>query len=438
MTMRAIFITVPLAAILFCCPFGASAAMTRQDMINLHEQSLENLRKGDSVRAYAGYLRLLREEPGNADIDFMVGQTAFAQGNYPMAVLAYTRVLKVNPGHERARLELARTYGRMRLPELARVELGILRSTNPALPTVAEMEKSILGAAYSPWTVRGILGAGVFYDSNANQGTSASEYLGFTLVEGQKKESFGMYSTGGLDLAYQLRQDANWYLVSDISVTNRQYFNPDVDSRLTWGRATLGIRWASEKMLVEIRGKGEYLSRDSGDVSRNAGAEAAFVYALTDRWALVTTGAYEYRHYAEDYKEMRGTHGQVGEYARYQFGENRHELLLGGSYFIEQAREQRYDGQGFELLGRVQFNLPWQMTAGILAAWRGIQYDAPPTNLGGSDRRENQFKGGLDLEKGVTESLSITAQGQYTKNFSNHSLYRYDQWLITTGLTYKF
>jgi tetratricopeptide (TPR) repeat protein len=434
--MRALFLTVPLAAAFFCC--AASAAMTRQDRIDLQEQSLENLRKGDSAGAYAGFLRLLREEPGNADIDFLVGQTAFAQGNDPMAVFAYTRVIKANPGHQRARLELARAYGRMGQAELARAELDALRSLNPALPSVAEMEKSILGAAYSPWTVRGALGVGVFYDSNANQGTSTNEYLGFTLVEGKKKESFGMYATGGLDLACQLGQGSNWQLVSDVSATSRRYFNPDVDSRLTWGRVALGLRWASQKMLAEIRGKEEYLGRESGDVSRNTGAEASFVYAVTDDWALITLGAYEHRHYARDYEGMRGTHGQIGEYARYLFGENRHELLLGGGYFNERARERRYDGRGAEFLGRVRFNLPGQMKVGVLAAWRGIRYDAPPTELGGEDRRERQFKAGLDLEKGLTESLSINAQAQYTKNSSNHSLYRYDQWLVTTGLSYKF
>jgi tetratricopeptide (TPR) repeat protein len=252
--MRALFLAMTLTAALFCC--AASAAMTRQDMLDLREQSLESLRQGDGAKAYAGFLRLLREEPGNADIDFMVGQAAFAQGNYPMAVLAYTRVIKARPGHERARLELARAYGRMGQPELARAELGVLHSVNPALPAVAEMEKSVLGAAYSPWTVRGTLGTGVFYDSNANQGTSASEYLGFILVEGKKKESFGMYFTGGLDLAYRLGPGSNWYLVSDLAVTDRQYFNPEVDGRLTWVRAAPGLRWASEKMLAEIRWKG--------------------------------------------------------------------------------------------------------------------------------------------------------------------------------------
>ena len=435
--MRATFFASLFAA-LFCCAFTASAAMTRQDMIDLHEQSLENLRQGDSSKAYAGYLRLLREEPGNADIDFMVGQAAAAENKYPMAVLAYGRVLKANPGHARARLELARTYARMGQPELARAELRVLKTIDPSLPAVDEMEKSLLGVAPSPWTVRGTLGTGVFYDSNANSGTSASEYLGYTLVEGRKKESFGMYFTGGLDLAYRLGQESSWYLVGDVAATNRQYFNSDVDSRLTWGRAALGLRWASGKALAEIRGKGEYLGRNKGDVSQIAGAEAAFVYALTENWALVTQGAYEYRHYAADYKDMRGTHARAGEYVRWQFGENRHEILLGGSYFIDSAREARYDGQGVEALGRVQFNLPWQMKAGVLAAWRGAWYDAPPTGLGGSDRKENQLKTGLELEKGLTDHLSVNAQVQYTKNFSNHSLYRYEQWLITSGMTFKF
>ncbi|MDR2694847.1 MAG: tetratricopeptide repeat protein, partial [Deltaproteobacteria bacterium] len=407
-------------------------------MIDLRERSLESLRKGDSAAAYAGYLRLLREDPGNADNDFMLGQVAFAQGKYPMAVFAYLRVIKASPGHERARLELARTYAQMGQLELSRAELAALRAIKPDLPPADEMEKSLFPAPYSPWTIQATLGAGLFYDSNANTGTSASEYLGYSLEDGRQRESFGAYFSGGLDVAYRLSKETNWYLVGDVSATNRQYFNASVDSRLTWGRAALGLRWASDKVLAEIRGKGEYLGRANSEVTQNVGAEAAFMYALTENWTLVTQSAYEYRHYAFDYKAMRGTHGQVGQYVRYQFGESRHELLLGGVYFIDRAHEKRYDGQGAEVLGRIVFHLPWQVKAGVFAAWHSAWYDAPPTDMGGAKRREEQFKGGLELEKGITKGLSVNAQAQYTKNFSNHALYRYDQWLLTTGLTYKF
>ena len=437
--MRAFFFTLSLAAAFFCCVSVSSAAMTRQDIIDLHERSLENLRKGDSAQAYEGYLHLLREEPGNPDIDFMLGQAAFAQSNYPMAVLAYIRVIRANPWHERARLELARTYAHMGQVEMASNELRSLRAINPALPSADEMEKVILGGTlYSPWTVSGRVGTGVFYDSNANMGTAISEYLGFILTEGEKKSSSGVYFSGELDMAYQMGQGSNWYLVSDIAFTNRYYFNSDVDSQLTWGRGALGLRWAAEKALAEIRWKEEFLDRESGFITLNSGAEATFVYALTKDWTLVTQGAYEYRDYASDYEGRRGTHGRVGEYIRYQFGESRHELLFGGSYSVENADEKRYDGHGFEVLGRVLFNLPYKIKAGFIAAWHNTRYDAPPTDLGGDNRWEKQFKAGIDLEKGVTENLSVNAQAQYTHNTSNHSIYQYDQWLFTMGLTYKF
>jgi len=436
--MHSLLFTISLVAALLWHAPHASAAMTRQDIIDLHEQSLGSLHKGDSARAYAGSLRLLREDPGNADVDFMVGQAAFAQGNYPMALLAYARVIKANPGHERARLELARTYGRMGQREMARTELNALRAVNPALPKIEEMEKSIFEAPYSPWTFRATLGTGAFYDSNANQGASASEYMGSTLAQEKKKESFGIYFSGGVDLAYRLGRETNWYVVGDVSATNRQYFNPDVDPRLTWGRAGLGLRWASDNLLAEIRGKGEYLGREAGAIAQNVGAEGTFVYALNDSWAFVTEGSYEYRGYADDYKGMRGTYGQVGQYVRYRFGERQHEVLLGGNYFFESAHEKRYTGRGFEALGRVQFNLPWQIKTGFLFAWRAPWYDAPPTDLGGGKRWESQIKAGIEIEKGITEYLSLNTQVQYTNNFSNHSLYRYDQWLLTLGLTFSF
>jgi tetratricopeptide (TPR) repeat protein len=436
--MRAFFIVLVWAAAFFSSISSSHAAMTRQDMADLYARSLENLNKGENAAAYVGYLRLLREEPGSSDIDFMLGQAAFAQGNYPIAVLSYIRVLKANPRHERARLELARAYDQMGQRDMARAELSALRDVNPGLPPASEMEKAIFDTTYSPWTIRGTAGSGVFYDSNANLGVSASEYMGFTLVQGKAKESFGAYFTGGLDAAYQMGPGSHWYLVGDVAATNRQYFNSDVDRRLTWGRAALGLRWASDKALFELRGKGEYLGRDAGDVLSSSGAEASFAYALTENLALITQGAYEYRNYARDFEAMRGKHTHVGEYVRYQFGKRRHEVMFGGNYFSENAREKRYDGQGFEILGRVQFHCPGNIKTGFLAAWRDTRYDAPPTGLGGGDRWEDQFKVGVEVEKGVTENLSINIQGQYTKNTSNHSLYRYNQKLLTIGLTYTF
>ena len=443
--MRSLFFTLSLSAVFCCCTPLALAVMTRQDMIELREQSLENLRKGNSARAYDGYLRLLREEPGDLDLDFMVGQAAFAQGNYPMAVLAYLRVLKADPRHERARLELASTYGRMGQAELALAELSTLRAINPALPQLDKMEKSILGAPASPWSFRGTLGAGAFYDSNVDQNTSASSYMGDPLPKStrtKKKESFGTYVTSGLDLAYRLGQETNWLLVGDVAVTNRQYFNPNVLSmRQTWGRGGIGLRWASEKALAELRGKGEFLGYDKGYVTQNVGMEGTFAYALTGDWTLITQSAYEYRDYDDYYAEtaMRGTYGKVGQYVRWQFGAGRHEVLLGGNYFFENAQAKRFDGRGVELLGRVQFNLPWQIKTGLLFAWRGVQYDAPPTiDYGGGKRREDQYRIGVELEKGITEHLSVNTQVQYTDNQSNHSICRYDQWLLTLGLTYAF
>ena len=442
--MRISLFAASLALALCCCASAASAAMTRQDIVVMHEQSLESLRKGDSAKAYAGYLRLLREDPGNPDIDFMMGQAAFAEGNYPMSLLAYIRVLKANPAHERARLELARVYGRMGQTELARSELAALRAINPALSQIDEMEKSILGIPPSPWAFRGTVGAGVFYDSNANTSTATSTYMGDTLPsQNRKKDSFGAYMSGGLDLAYRLGQETNWHLVGDVSATNREYFNPDLaknSRRLTWGRAGLGLRWASEKLLAEARGKGEFLGDGTGYVTQSIGAEGAFAYALTEDWTLITQGSWEHRDYVEDYKEMRGTYGKAGQYVRWQFGEARHEVLVGGSYFFENARKNYYTGRGVELLGRVQFNLPWEVKTGFLFSWRGAYYDAPPPapDPGVGKRREDQYTFGVELEKGITKHLSVNTQVQYTDKHANHSLYRYDQWLFALGLTYTF
>jgi hypothetical protein len=84
------------------------------------------------------------------------------------------------------------------------------------------------------------------------------------------------------------------------------------------------------------------------------------------------------------------------------------------------------------------FQLPWRTKAGFLTAWRATRYDAPPTGLGGSNRWEDQFRVGVDLEKHLTDDLSLTTQFQYTKNSSNHALFEYKQRLLTLGVSYSF
>ncbi|MEQ8742257.1 tetratricopeptide repeat protein, partial [Parasphingorhabdus sp.] len=92
---------------------------------------------------------------GDPDYDMTLGLAALDSGRYGEAILAFQRVLAVQPDNARAQAELARAYAMAGDVDTARAEFETVRG-NPSIPdpvrnridgVVRQLDKAIAGGA---------------------------------------------------------------------------------------------------------------------------------------------------------------------------------------------------------------------------------------------------------------------------------------------------
>ena len=140
--------TFPLTALLlalcfaFSGPVSAGTANAPALAVALGQglaQAQTLLDQGKAEEAYALYMRLLRQEPGDAAINAGLYRAALAAGRANQALAALERLVDLRPDDGPLRLELVRLYSRVGDSANARQELTLVRQRHPGLnPEQAE------------------------------------------------------------------------------------------------------------------------------------------------------------------------------------------------------------------------------------------------------------------------------------------------------------
>lgn len=103
-----------LACLLFLClypsPVRAAGDVSLAAKVN---QGKELLARGQYQDASVLFFALFRDDPANPEVNYFLGRAAAANGDYETAVMAYERVLIVDPTAVSAKLELAKSFYRL-------------------------------------------------------------------------------------------------------------------------------------------------------------------------------------------------------------------------------------------------------------------------------------------------------------------------------------
>lgn len=227
------------------------------------------LDQGKAEEAYALYMRLLRQEPGDAAINAGLYRAALAAGRANQALAALERLVDLRPDDGPLRLELVRLYSRVGDSANARQELPLVRQRHPGLnPEQAETFLRDLKRKNSRFQYAGRLSAGVVYDSNANAGlhSRAVNLGGLDLLldsEAGRKEAWGEYFNAAVNGAYRVSPSSSWWLVGDAAFYGKVY-NRDLPSNQTfgWGRLAVGARRVGPDSMLDLRVKAEHAVYD--------------------------------------------------------------------------------------------------------------------------------------------------------------------------------
>jgi tetratricopeptide (TPR) repeat protein len=403
------------------------------------------LQQGDAAGAYALYMRLLRMAPDDDEVNLGLARSATAAKRWNQAVMAYEMLLERHP-HEAALYgELAHVYMLLGEREAAERSLAMMRSLDGTSKEDTDQALDTLESRYSNWQIHGKVRAGVQYDSNVNSGPGSNKLnLGIWQVDldnAKSKESFGAYVGADLDMGKRFYRDSSWWFVSDVQAFWRGHAERalhDTRSRESqWGRAAVGLRHLSSSTLSEMRFKYEIFDYEFYQQVQAFGPEGTLLWAATPSFQLIVKGALDKRDYSRD-RYRDGVYGWAGLYGRVFFGEDNHEVLIGGRYLGADARKHDYGYNGWESSARVVFKLPCNFELIPSISYTQEYYNGPATALEADDRRDERLMTGLGLVYHINESWALELGYQYTNNYSNSELYKHDRHFINTGVVWSF
>lgn len=437
--------------LLFLPPFSVRATAAPSPALALaldqsRAQAKTLYNKGDYEDAYQLYMRLLREEPENDEINYGLALAARRTKRYSQALLAFERLTDRWPANADLRRSLADVYLLLGDKDSARRELQTARQFDPTL-TEERLARILdkMESAQSRFQVHGRISGGIMYDSNANQGP-ASERMHFDILPGEVRvngvksvESWGTYLNGMLDVGWRLSEDSPWWLVSDMAFFKRWNSNQEltVNNQFAWGRAALGMRHVSPKTLSELRFKAETADQNRDQRVNVLGPEGTFVWAVLPNLQLISRAAIENRAYTLDIGRD-GTYWWAGQYLRVLFGASGHEMTFGVRALGAEVDNKDFNYNGLEANLRLRLKITDAFYLAPFASMRRENYFGPATVLDRDDRRDAIYRTGIFAVYSLTPNLQLETGVQYVDNRSSSPLYKYNQYTVNMGLAWTF
>jgi hypothetical protein len=350
-------------------------------------------------------------------------------GDAETALAIYERLLVEHPNDTGLRLEAARAHYAAGNTERA-IQLGH--------QVLMEFERQRL-------QVRGAVQFGVLYDTNANQG-GESDYVRLGnwdvfIPDSRRRSSAGGTVRANVDAGYRMSALSPWWLVGDANVSFLGYSDRTLRnlnrSRWMWGRAAMGFRYLYGNDMFDARFKGEIFDHESGFDVTTFGADIRYIRVITPSFHLIGDAGLERRSHGQN-RDRDGNFTRAGGFARFIFGEARHDFLIGGGYRGMSANIARHSYDGWHTTARFNFRLPHGFTVSPQLSYSHERYNGPATALETRNRRDGRWRIGTDLSYMIDDSWSIHASYHYTSRYSTSNLFGYDQHSFGLGMIWRF
>ncbi|MFA7441650.1 MAG: tetratricopeptide repeat protein [Sphingomonadaceae bacterium] len=437
MLKRILMLSAGLAAVL------ASPAQAEVDP--LVRQALDLHSNGRAGEAYG--LLALQEDARSADPDYnyILGLAAADSGRAAEAILAFQRVLAVQPDHAQARAELARVYAMAGDIDTAREQFDTVVS-DPSLPDpvrqrfdriVRDYDRQIAGGGSS---VSGFVDVSGGYDSNINGATDADAiviplFAGFgpgTLGPAAREQDKGFYEvqagvSGVTAVSRQTRLFASLLGNWRDNIDSRAF-----DQAAITGTAGLGHTLANRDVLsFSLQGQQFWFGQRS--FRQSVGGIGQYTKRLKNGEALSFSGEFFRLNFDND---------PLRDADRYSVGISyaARTMILSLSGGHEETRRAAGDHLSYDY---ARLNVAVEQPIGTgLAVVAGIggqlrRHDAAdPLFL--AQRKDEQVDLSLGLKVRLTDNLYARPRVTYTRNWSNFALYDYERATVSLGIRHEF
>lgn len=240
----------------------APQAAPDEALVNLLRQADGLIKNGKAVDAYKLLEPMEGDYSGEIGYDYLLGIAALDSGKPDRAIIAFERVLALNPNFAGARLDLARAYFAMGSDSFAKIEFEAVLAQQPPEPTAAVIRKHLEIIAERQKAriqqVSAYLETNAGYDSNITAATpdnirGVADILGRSTAEilalqyqptGSSLRYSGNYSgvSAGVDFTRLVSEEDGLSLLAGADIKQRVYDNLEEMNNLTLDlRAGIGV-----------------------------------------------------------------------------------------------------------------------------------------------------------------------------------------------------
>lgn len=399
---------------------------------------------GKAKQAYEALAPLTAQRAGDPDFDYALGLAALNSGHIAQAIVAFQRVLAMQPKNAPARAEIARAYALSGDIETARREFDTVAG-DATVPDpvrqrfnriVSDMNRTVDGGL----NVTGFVEAGAGYDSNVNAATDTSSLiiplfaaLGPATLSGsaqRQDDAFGRLE-GGVSAAYGFDRQSRVF--ASLLASGRLHADQsDFNQALATATVGYGHTFVSHDVLsVSAQSQHFWIS---GDHFREAeGASAQYTHLLSDNRGIIGSLQYFKLRYPGDPLRDADRYAANLSYAD-------HELFASVQVGKEQTDLAAADNLSNRFVGArlaAEHKLAERTILFGNVGFENRRYDAAdPLFL--KSRRDDQFDIGAGVRYRIAQRVTLSPEVTYTHNNSNIALYAYDRYTASLSVRSEF
>ncbi len=199
--------------------------------------------------ALSSLLIAFEAEPANPEVNFLLGRTYFELGNFEAAVMAFERVLFVEPNSSRVKLEMARAFMALNSNEFARQYFQEVLATNPPEAVWSNIQNFLAGIKESEkhHFFTGTLSYGLDVDDNPRT-APVDDLISLGSFEFQLQ---GNGATPASDYAHSLtatanhiyRRQGNGFFWKTSALTYNSFYDNQSDLNVNYLEISSGPAW---------------------------------------------------------------------------------------------------------------------------------------------------------------------------------------------------
>lgn len=295
LTIAMAVVMIPLSCL------GGSAVqkstLTKNEQFELQfSQAVTLFDAKEYTQAYPLLVALFDKKTDDEKINFYLGRCATELKLYDQAVLAFERVLMMNPDHVRSHLEMGRIFFEQGQNDDAQMEFETVLEKNPpvvvrnqVLSLLAEIENS-----KKKHFISGAFIAGVMMDSNVKNDIGLTTYVPpvIGLQLNGNKPVYDMAFTETLALNHQYKTKSPYSWQNSLVIFNQGYERTPA-SNVLFMQASSGLGYKSGKIDLLLSPVVEKLKYGFGlaDMMAAVGFNQKLTYGLSERVLINQTAS---------------------------------------------------------------------------------------------------------------------------------------------------